>query len=115
VTAADTHRAIEQVWRSESGRLIAGLTRMVHDVGLADEFAQDALVAALEQWPSSGVPDNPGAWLMAIAKRRAIDQFRRDERLGRKVLELGRELERQPGVLPPPDLLVDSCVLRRGV
>ncbi|MFC4857660.1 RNA polymerase sigma factor [Actinophytocola glycyrrhizae] len=89
----ETHRAIDAVWRIESARLIAGLTRMVHDVGLAEELAQDALVAALEQWPESGVPDNPGAWLMAIAKRRAIDMFRRRETLDRKVTEIGRDLE----------------------
>jgi predicted RNA polymerase sigma factor len=68
------HRAIDAVWRIESARLIAGLARMVRDVGLAEELAQDALVAALEQWPESGVPDNPGAWLMATAKHRAIDR-----------------------------------------
>jgi RNA polymerase sigma factor (sigma-70 family) len=90
---APTHRAVEAVWRIESARLIAGLVRMVRDVGLAEELAQDALVAALEQWPESGVPNNPGAWLMAIAKRRAIDQFRRQERFERKLEEIGRDLE----------------------
>jgi RNA polymerase sigma factor (sigma-70 family) len=90
---ADTNRTIEAVWRIESARLIAGLARIVCDVGLAEELAQDALVAALEQWPESGVPDNPGAWLMATAKHRAIDRLRRDERLQRKHAELGRELE----------------------
>lgn len=90
---SDPRRTIEAVWRIESARLIAALVRMVHDVGLAEEFAQDALVAALEQWPGTGVPDNPGAWLMSVAKRRAIDHFRRAERLERKVSELGRELE----------------------
>ncbi|MDQ3610043.1 MAG: RNA polymerase sigma factor [Actinomycetota bacterium] len=93
MTATDPHRTVEAVWRIESARLVAGLARMVRDVGLAEELAQDALVAALEQWPESGVPDNPGAWLMAVAKRRAIDQFRRNERLERKVTELGRDLE----------------------
>jgi len=93
VTATDTHRAIEAVWRIESARLIAGLARMVRDVGLAEELAQDALVAALERWPESGVPDNPGAWLMATAKHRAIDRLRRGKRLERKHEELGRELE----------------------
>jgi predicted RNA polymerase sigma factor len=77
----------------ESPRLIAGLTRIVRDIGLAEDLAQDALVAALEQWPISGVPDNPGAWLMAAAKHRAIDQFRRNTRLQRKHEELGRELQ----------------------
>jgi len=93
VTATDTHRAIDAVWRIESPRLIAGLTRIVRDVGVAEDLAQDALVAALEQWPESGVPDNPGAWLMATAKHRAIDHFRRNTRLERKHEELGRELD----------------------
>jgi len=93
VTATDTHRAIDAVWRIESPRLIAGLTRMVRDVGLAEDLAQDALVVALEQWPQSGVPDNPGAWLMTAAKNRALDRFRRDKLLDRKHVELGHELE----------------------
>ena len=92
---ADTHSAIDAVWRIESPRLIAGLTRIVRDVGLAEDLAQDALVAALEQWPESGVPDNPGAWLMATAKHRGIDRLRRNERLERKHEELGRVLEVQ--------------------
>jgi RNA polymerase sigma factor (sigma-70 family) len=95
VTTSDTHRTIDAVWRIESARLIAGLARIVRDVGLAEDLAQDALVAALEQWPESGVPDNPGAWLMAIAKRRTIDLLRRNARLERKREELGRELEAQ--------------------
>jgi RNA polymerase sigma factor (sigma-70 family) len=93
VTATDTHRAIDAVWRIESARLIAGLARIVRDVGLAEELAQDALVVALERWPESGVPDNPGAWLMATAKHRAIDRLRRSKRLERKHEELGRDLE----------------------
>jgi RNA polymerase sigma factor (sigma-70 family) len=93
VTAADPHRAIDAIWRIESARLIAGLARMVRDVGLAEDLAQDALVAALERWPESGVPDNPGAWLMATAKHRAIDLLRRSTRLARQHEELGRELE----------------------
>src|SRR5438874_2950997 len=93
--ATDTHRAIDAVWRIESARIIAGLTRIVRDVGLAEELAQDALVAALEQWPGSGIPDNPGAWLMATAKHRAIDNFRRNKLLERKHEELGRELKTQ--------------------
>ena len=93
VTAADAHRAIDAVWRIEAPRLIAGLTRIVRDIGLAEELAQDALLAAVEQWPESGVPDNPGAWLMATAKHRAIDRLRRDARLERKQEEIGRELE----------------------
>src|SRR5947207_14795840 len=95
MTATETHRAIEAVWRIESARLIAGLARVVRDVGLAEELAQDALVAALEQWPRSGVPDNPGAWLMAVGKRRAIDLIRRNAMAQRKVGELGREVEAQ--------------------
>jgi len=92
VTTTHTHRAIDAVWRIESARIIAGLARIVRDVGLAEELAQDALVAALEQWPESGIPDNPGAWLMAAAKHRAIDLWRRNKRLERKHEELGREL-----------------------
>jgi len=95
MTATLIHSAIEAVWRIESARIIAALARMVRDVGLAEELAQDALVAALEQWPESGIPDNPGAWLMATAKHRAIDMFRRNKRLERKHEELGRELELQ--------------------
>jgi RNA polymerase sigma factor (sigma-70 family) len=100
-SAAETHRAIEAVWRIESAKIIARLTRMVHDVGLAEELAQDALVAALEQWPESGIPDNPGAWLMATAKHRAIDLWRRDKRLELKHRELGRELEAQQEMAVP--------------
>jgi len=93
VTATDTHRAIDAVWRIESARLIAGLARIVRDVGLAEELAQDALVVALEKWPESGVPENPGAWLMATAKNRALDRLRRGKVVERKHEELGRELE----------------------
>ncbi len=93
VATADTHRAIEAVWRIEAPRLIAGLTRVVRDVGIAEDLAQDALVVALEKWPEEGVPRNPGAWLMATAKHRAIDQFRRNKRLQEKQEQLGRELE----------------------
>jgi RNA polymerase sigma factor (sigma-70 family) len=88
-------RTIDAVWRMESARVIAGLTRIVRDVGIAEELAQDALVAALEQWPSSGIPQNPGAWLMAAAKHRAIDLLRRKTRLEQKHEELARELEEQ--------------------
>jgi RNA polymerase sigma factor (sigma-70 family) len=101
VTATDTHRAIEAVWRIESARIIAGLTRIVRDLGVAEELAQDSLVAALEQWPESGIPDNPGAWLMAAAKHRAIDHFRRNKRLERKHEELGRELQAQQEMAVP--------------
>ncbi|MEV7008143.1 sigma-70 family RNA polymerase sigma factor [Streptosporangium sp. NPDC051022] len=92
----DAHRTIDAVWKLESARIIGGLARMVHDVGLAEELAQDALVAALEQWPESGVPDNPGAWLTAIAKRRAIDHIRRSQRRERKHEQLAHELEQRP-------------------
>jgi RNA polymerase sigma factor (sigma-70 family) len=93
VTVAEAQGAVDAVWRIESARIIAGVARIVRDVGLAEELAQDALVAALEQWPTSGVPNNPGAWLMAIAKRRAIDLIRRKETYQRKLAELGHELE----------------------
>src|SRR6266513_4813391 len=95
-TTPDTHDAIDAVWRIESARLIAGLTRITGDVGLAEDLAQDALVVALERWPKSGIPDNPGAWLMATAKNRAIDVLRRKTVLERKQEELGRELAAQP-------------------
>ena len=101
MTATDTHRAIDAVWRIESARIIAGLARIVRDVGHAEELAQDALVAALEQWPKSGIPDNPGAWLMATAKHRAIDLLRRNKRLERKHEELGREIEAQQEMAVP--------------
>jgi len=102
VGTAETHRAIEAVWRIESARVIAGLTRIVHDVGVAEELAQDALVVALEKWPESGIPDNPGAWLSATAKHRAIDFLRRGTLVGRKHEDLGREMaEREMEV---PDL-----------
>jgi RNA polymerase sigma factor (sigma-70 family) len=103
VTAPDAHRAINAVFRIESPKLIAGLARMVRDVGLAEELAQDALVTALERWPESGVPDNPGAWLMATAKHRAIDELRRRRRLERKHEELGYEIDVQQE-LAAPDL-----------
>ena len=95
MTAIDTHHAIEAVWKIESAKLIAGIARIVRDVGIAEDLAQDALVAALEQWPTSGVPDNPSAWLMATAKHRAIDQLRRKTLLERKHEQLGHELEAQ--------------------
>jgi len=111
VTAPDTHRAIDAVWRIESARLIAGLTRMVGDVGLAEDLAQDALVAALERWPESGIPDKPGAWLMATAKHRAIDQLRRRSLLERKHEQLGHELEvRQEMAVPDLDAAIDDPV-----
>jgi RNA polymerase sigma factor (sigma-70 family) len=111
VTASDTHRAIDAVWRIESAKLIAGLTRIVRDVGLAEDLAQDALVAALERWPETGVPDNPGAWLMATAKHRAIDTFRRSARIERKHEELGHELEsRQEAMVRELDEAIDDDI-----
>jgi RNA polymerase sigma factor (sigma-70 family) len=95
VPSADIHRTIDAVWRIESARVIAGLARIVRDVGVAEELAQDALVAALERWPETGIPDNPGAWLMATAKHRAIDYFRRNKLLERKHEELAHELKSQ--------------------
>src|SRR6516165_9169498 len=102
MTATDTQRAIEAVFRIEQAKLIAGLTRMVRDVDVAEELAQDALVAALEQWPKSGMPEKPGAWLMASAKHRAVDLFRRNKLADRKHVELGYELEIEQDT--PPDL-----------
>ena len=110
MTAPDIHRTIDAVWRIESPRLIAGLIRIVRDIGLAEDLAQDALVAALEQWPESGVPDNPGAWLMATAKHRAIDHFRRNTRLERKHEELGRELGAKEMAVPDLDSALDDNV-----
>ena len=111
MNATDTHRAIDAVWRIESARLIAGLTRLVGDVGAAEDLAQDALVVALEKWPTAGVPDNPGAWLMATAKHRAIDIIRRRSMLDRKHEQLGHELEaRQEAAVPDLDAALDDHV-----
>jgi RNA polymerase sigma-70 factor (ECF subfamily) len=111
MTAADTHRAIDAVFRIEQAKLIAGLARMVRDVGVAEELAQDALVLALEQWPRSGIPDKPGAWLMAAAKRRAIDRFRRTKLAQRKHEELGREIEAEgEGATPDLDAALDDDI-----
>lgn len=111
MTATDIHRAIDAVWRIESARLIAGLTRIVRDVGLAEDLAQDALLAALDQWPESGVPDNPGAWLMTAAKRRAIDMMRRDKLLERKHEEVARDLEaQQERAVPELEAAIDDHV-----
>jgi RNA polymerase sigma factor (sigma-70 family) len=111
VTATDTHKAVDAVWRIESAKLIAGLTRIVRDVGLAEDLAQDALVAALEQWPRSGVPDNPGAWLMATAKHRAIDYLRRGTLLDRKHEQIARELEvEQERAVPDLEAALDDHV-----
>src|SRR5213082_2978548 len=110
MTMSDTHRAIEAVWKIESARLIAGLTRIVRDVGIAEDLAQDALISALESWPKSGIPENPGAWLMAAAKHRAIDFFRRNKLLERKHEELGRELEAQEMAVPDLNAAIDDNV-----
>src|SRR6478609_2513042 len=111
MTATDTRRAIDAVWRIESPRLIAGLARIVRDVGRAEDLAQDALVAALEQWPVSGVPDSPGAWLMSTAKRRAIDRMRRDRMAERKHEQLGHDLEaEQERAVPDLDAALDDNV-----
>jgi len=104
------HRVVDAVWRMESAKLIAALTRVTGDVGLAEELAQDALVAALERWPESGVPDKPGAWLMATAKHRAIDTFRRAERLERKTAEIGRDLTAQEAEEPDWAAALDEVV-----
>jgi RNA polymerase sigma factor (sigma-70 family) len=111
MTDSAAHRAIEAVWRIESARLIAGLARMVGDVGVAEDLAQDALVAALEQWPRSGVPDNPGAWLMTAAKRRGIDQLRRGKMLTRKHEQLEGELiAGRDAALPDLDAAIDDDI-----
>ena len=109
-TDKDTYRTVDAVWRIESPRLIASLTRIVRDVALAEDLAQDALVAALEQWPESGIPDNPGAWLMATAKHRAIDHFRRNTRLDRKHEELGRDLAVKEMTVPDLDSALDDDI-----
>ena len=109
--ATDAHRAIDAVWRIESAKLIAGLARIVRDVGVAEDLAQDALLAALEKWPESGVPDNPGAWLMATARHRAIDLLRRNTLLERKHAQLGHELEAQHALaVPDLDAAIDDHV-----
>jgi len=111
VTATDTHEAIDAVWRIESAKLIAGLARIVRDIGVTEDLAHDALVAALEQWPESGVPNNPGAWLMATGKHRAIDYFRRNKRVEQKHVELGHELEaEQERAVPDLDAALDDDI-----
>lgn len=110
MSATDTHGAIDAVWRIESAKLIAGLTRMVRDVGLAEDLAQEALLVALEQWPQSGVPENPGAWLMSTAKHRAIDQLRRRSMLDRKHEELGREVAVREMEVPDLEAALDATL-----
>jgi RNA polymerase sigma factor (sigma-70 family) len=106
-TAQDAQEVVTRVWREESARLVGALTRMTRDLGLAEDLAQDALVAALQQWPRDGVPDNPAAWLMQTAKRRAIDSFRRADTLRRRTTELGHALEREEVDMPDLDAFVD--------
>jgi RNA polymerase sigma factor (sigma-70 family) len=108
--AEDIHRAIDAVWRIESARLVAGLARMVRDIGLAEDLAQDALVAALERWPDTGVPDNPGAWLMATAKNRAIDRLRRRTVRDLKHEEIGRDLRERQETAPDLDAKIDDDI-----
>jgi len=106
----ETHKTIEAVWRIEQARLVAGLTRMVRNISIAEELAQDALLVALEAWPQSGVPRNPGAWLMAAAKRKAIDQFRRQKMAQRKLDEVGRDLGEEELQVPDYDTALDDDV-----
>jgi RNA polymerase sigma factor (sigma-70 family) len=108
--ATDTHRTIDAVWRIESARLIASLTRIVGDVGQAEDLAQDALVAALERWPEAGVPDNPGAWLMATARHRAIDGFRRGKLLDRKHDQIARQVDAVQRTMPDYDAALDDDI-----
>src|SRR3954453_19715462 len=116
LATADLHRVVDAVWRMESAKLIAALTRVTGDLGIAEELAQDALVAALERWPETGVPAKPGAWLMATAKHRAIDRFRRSVRLEQKTAELGREIAatEEPDWAAALDEVVEDDVLRLG-
>ena len=110
MTASATHSAIDAVWRIESAKIIAALARMVRDVGLAEELAQDALLASLERWPDSGIPDNPGAWLMATAKNRALDHFRHNKILGRKHEELAGEMELEQEIAAAD---LEACLIER--
>ena len=109
MSETDAHRAVRAIFRTQSARLVAGLTRIVRDVGVAEELAQDALVAALEQWPAEGVPDNPGAWLMATAKHRAIDRMRRSKLVDQKHEALSHELDRGPA-MPDLETAIDNDV-----
>jgi len=110
VPANDIHSAIDAVWRIESAKLIAGLMRIVRDVGVAEDLAQESLLVALQEWPSSGVPENPGAWLMSTAKHRAIDQLRRRSMLDRKHEELGREVEVREMEVPDLEAALDATL-----
>src|SRR5438045_5481548 len=110
MAATETHRAIDAVWRIESARVIAGLTRIVRDVGVAEELAQDALVIALEKWPETGIPENPGAWLMGTAKHRAIDYLRRGTLADRKHEDLGREMAEKEMQVPDLAAAMDDTI-----
>jgi RNA polymerase sigma factor (sigma-70 family) len=110
MTAADVNRTILAVWRIEQPRLITGLSRMLRDVTLAEDLTQEALVAALEHWPATGVPEKPGAWLMATAKRRALDDLRRRNMLARKHELLLRDLEQEQQAMPDPDAGLDDDI-----
>jgi RNA polymerase sigma-70 factor (ECF subfamily) len=111
MTATEAHRAIDAVWRIESAKLIAGLARIVGDIGQAEDLAQDALLIALEKWPETGVPDNPGAWLMGTAKHRALDLLRRRKLLERKHEMLGHELDaQQDAAIPDLDAAIDDDI-----
>src|SRR5665647_861582 len=111
MAATDAHRAIDAVWRIESAKVIAGLARLVGDIGQAEDLAQDALLVALEKWPETGVPDNPGAWLMATARHRAIDLLRRQKLLERKHEQLGHELDsQQESAFPDLDAAIDDDI-----
>jgi RNA polymerase sigma factor (sigma-70 family) len=110
VTAADIHEAIDAIWRIEQARLIAGLARLTRDVGAAEELAQDALVTALERWPVGGIPDKPGAWLMAVAKRRGLDRLRHARMAAAKHAEIGRELEMEQGMARDAEAALDEEV-----
>ena len=110
MTAAETHRTIDAIWRIESAKVIAGLTRMVRDVGLAEELAQDALVTALERWPKAGIPEKPAAWLMATAKNRALDRLRRQKMAARKHAEIGRDMEMEQDSIPDYTAALDDDI-----
>jgi predicted RNA polymerase sigma factor len=110
MSASDAHRAIETVWRMEAPRLVAGLARLTRDIGRAEELAQDALVAALAQWPGDGVPRNPAAWLMQVAKHRGLDAIRRDALARRKLDEVGRDVESEAAAMPDPDVALDDAL-----
>src|SRR5437879_10553848 len=110
MTAADTHRAILAVWRIEQPRLITSLARMLHDVPLAEDLTQEALLAALEHWPATGVPEQPGAWLMATAKRRALDHLRRGQMLAHKHEMVARDLEQEQQAMPDWDAALDDDI-----